>query len=138
MEKLILVRKGSEVYHNDVKLPIAKQAKKGPGNECVKIAGLPGSNGQQWLSLSKLNDGANEILCQGRVITNKASTKSTTYTLTPEEAAEVEALQAQIDIIIDAAKARYVPKPDLSVDPTVMSEVERLAKIEEIKKYYGL
>ena len=44
----------------------------------------------------------------------------------------------QLDAIIEAAKARYVAKPKLDVDPSKMTEAEREAKIAEIKKYYGL
>lgn len=131
---LKLERKGMEVFCNGQKLTVVPQATKGPNKEVVKIAGLEGSNGQKWVALAKLKEGPNELECQGRevVVTGKS------YQLTEEESKKVKDLQAQIDAIIEAAKARYVAKPKLDVDPSQMSETERLAKIEEIKKYYGL
>ncbi len=130
---LVLVRKGQEVFYNGQKLTIVEQATKGPGKEVVKVKGLEGSNGQQWISLSRLSEGKNELECQGREVTTTSR-----YTLTAEEAARVKELQTELDSIIQAAKDRYVQKPNLNVDPTKMSEAERLAKIEEVKKYYGL
>lgn len=132
---LVLERKGMEVYCNGVKLTIVEQRTKGPGKEVVKVAGLPGSNGQKWVSLSKLKEGINELETQGREVT---ITSTRSYQLTPEEAQKVKELQAQIDQIIEGAKARYVAKPKLDVDPTKMTEEERQAKIQEIMKYYGL
>lgn len=131
---LVLERKGSEVFCKGVKLTIVPQATKGPNKEVVKVAGLEGSNGQKWVSLAKLKEGINELECQGREVTY--STKS--YQLTQEEAQEVKELQARIDAIIEGAKARYVKKPNLALDPSKLSEEERLAQIELIKKYYGL
>lgn len=130
---LLLVRKGNEVFCNGQKLTIVKQETKGPGKEVVKIKGLEGSNGQQWISLSRLVEGHNEVECQGREVTTTSR-----YTLTSEEAKRVKELQEELDSIIQGAKDRYVQKPNLNVDPTKMSEEERLAKIEELKKYYGL
>lgn len=133
MSKLVLERKGNEVFHNGVKLTIVSQATKGPGKEVVKIKGLEGSNGQQWVSLSRLVEGENAIECQGREVTTTSK-----YTLTSEEAKRVKELQEELDKIIQGAKDRYVQKPNLNVDPSKMTEAERLAKIEEVKKYYGL
>lgn len=130
---LVLERKGDDVYHNDIKLTIVAQATKGVGKEVVKIKGLEGSNGQQWVSLSRLQEGINEIECQGREVSSGKK-----YTLTEEEKEEIKDLQSRIDEIIEIAKARYVAKPNLDIDPSKMSEAERLAKIEEIKKYYNM
>lgn len=130
---LKLVRTGDEVYFEGRKLVINAQASKGPNNEVVKIEGLPGSNGQKWLSLSKLKEGENEFECEARKFS-----KAQKYTLTAEEQEEVDRLQARIDEIIENAKSRYVPMPNLSVDPSKLSEEERLALIEQIKKYYQL
>lgn len=130
---LVLERKGNEVFHNNSKLTIVEQATKGPGKEVVKIKGLEGSNGQQWISLSRLVEGKNEVECQGREVTTTSR-----YTLTKEEAKRVKELQEELDAIIQGAKDRYVQKPNLNIDPSKMSEAERLAKIEELKKYYGL
>lgn len=131
---LVLERKGSEVFFEGKKLTIVPQATKGPNKEVVKIAGLEGANGQKWYALAKLKEGLNEIECQGRevVVTGKS------YQLTQEEAQKVKELQSQIDAIIEGAKARYVAKPRLDVDPSKLSEEERRKKIEELKKYYGL
>lgn len=132
---LVLERKGMEVYCEGVKLTIVPQATKGPNKEVVKVAGLRGSNGQKWVSLSKLKEGINEVETQGREVT---ITSTRSYQLTPEESQKVKELQSQIDKIIEGAKARYVAKPKLDVDPTKMTEEERQAKIQEIMKYYGL
>lgn len=131
---LKLTRKGNEVFFEGKKLTIVPQATKGPNKEVVKIAGLEGSNGQKWYALAKLKEGENEVECQGRevVVTGKA------YQLTEEESKKVKDLQAQIDAIIEAAKARYVAKPKLDVDPSKMTQTEREAKMAELKKYYGL
>lgn len=130
---MVLTRKGDEVFFGDKKLTIVAQASKGPGKEVVKVEGLEGSNGQKWVSLARLKEGDNEVVTQGREVTTTSR-----YSLTPEEKAKVDSLQAQIDTIVNAAKARFVAKPTLVVDPTKLTEEERLAKIEEIKKYYGL
>ena len=131
---LKLTRKGNEVFFEGKKLTIVEQATKGPGKEVVKIAGLEGSNGQERLALAKLKEGENSVECQGR----EGVVETKTYSLTEDEAKKVKELQAQIDAIIEAAKARYVAKPKLDVDPSKMTEAEREAKIAEIKKYYGL
>lgn len=130
---LKLVRTGDEVYFEGRKLVINAQASKGPNNEVVKIEGLPGSNGQKWISLSRLKEGENEFECEARKFS-----KAQKYTLTAEEQEEVDRLQARIDEIIENAKSRYVPMPNLSVDPSKLSEEERLELIEQIKKYYQL
>lgn len=127
---LVLERKGDEVFCNGQKLTIVAQASKGPNKEVVKVAGLEGANGQKWVSLSKLKEGLNEIECNGReVSTSKA------YVLTEEEKAQVAELQSQIDAIIEVAKARYVAKPKLNIDPSKLSEEERVAYIANLEKY---
>lgn len=130
---LVLERKGNEVFCNGQKLTIVTQATKGPGKEVVKVQGLEGSNGQKWVSLSKLVEGLNEIECQGREV---VSTQK--YTLTQEERERVNQLQSEIDSIINKAKERYVSKPNLNMDPSKLTEEERLALIDQITKYYGL
>lgn len=128
-----LERINDEVFFEGKKLTIVAQATKGPGKEVVKIEGLPGSNGQKWISLKRLEQGINEIQCEAREVTVGAK-----YKLTAEEQARVNELQNEIDEIINAAKARYVAKPDLNIDPSKMTEAERLAKIAELKAYLGL
>lgn len=128
-----LERINDEVFFEGKKLTIVAQATKGPGKEVVKIEGLPGSNGQKWISLKRLEQGINEIQCEAREVTVGQK-----YKLTAEEQARVNELQNEIDEIINAAKARYVAKPDLNIDPSKMTEAERLAKIAELKAYLGI
>lgn len=133
---LVLTRKGDKVYYNDVynndiELKINAQASKGAGNEVVNIDGLPSSNGQKWVSLSKLQQGTNNITCKARIV-SKTTQK---YELTPEEAKEVATLQGKIDAIIEVAKARYVAKPNLNVDIASLSDAEKEALIEQVQNY---
>lgn len=132
---MLLVRKGNEVFCNGKKLTIVKQASKGPGNEVVKIDGVEGSNGQKWISLSRLVEGDNEIFTQAREVTSTQS-----YRLDEEETKEVKALQSRIDEIIENAKSRFVAKPKLDNLDKIkeMSEEEKQAQIERIMKYYNL
>lgn len=128
---LVLTRKGADVYHNDVKLTVVAQATKGEGKEVVKIDGLEGSNGQKWVSLSRLVEGENEIECKAREVS-----ASQRYTLTEDEKAEVAELQARIDEIIAKAKARYVAPIDLrKIDTTKMTDEQRDAVIKELEKF---
>lgn len=128
---LVLTRKGADVYHNDVKLTIVAQTTKGEGKEVVKIEGLEGSNGQKWVSLSRLVEGDNEIECKAREVST-----SQRYTLTEDEKAEVAELQARIDEIIAKAKARYVAPIDLrKIDTTKMTDEQRDAVIKELEKF---
>lgn len=121
---LVLERKGDEVFCNGRKLTINPQATKGPNKEVVKVDGLEGSNGQKWISLSRLNEGINKIECQAREITH-----SVKYQLTDEEQAKVDELQAQIDAIIEAAKARK----ELTLEDIKKLPVDQ--QIIELEKY---
>lgn len=127
---LVLERKGNEVYCQGQKLTIVAQATKGPGKEVVKIKGLEGSNGQTWISLSRLNEGLNEVECKAREVVSTSK-----YQLTSEEKARIAELQAEIDSIIEAAKARYVAKPNLNVNPASMTEAQRLELAAQLEKY---
>lgn len=128
---LELERKGSEVFCNGNKLKIISQSNKGPGKEVVKVEGLEGSNSQKWVSLSRLKEGLNTIECKGRqVISN-----SKKYQLTKEEQEKVAKLQSQIDEIVNKAKERYVPVPNLKVNIKEMTEEQKRAKIEEVQRY---
>jgi len=138
MEKLVLIRKDRDVYHDGTKLTRVDQSTKGAGNEVIKIEGLPNANGKKWVSLSLLAEGVNELTCTARDVTRHAQTPSQKYVLTADEQHIVTQLQAQIDAIVNAAKARFVPKPDLNVDPSKMTPEEREAKIAEVRKYFGL
>ena len=127
---LKLERINDEVYYNDTKLKINKQASKGPGNEVVYIKDCPEANGQTWISLSRLHDGINEIECKARELTihNK-------YELTKDEISRIAELQAEIDAIKAAAKARYVEKPNFKLDISKLSEAEKQAHIEQVQNY---
>lgn len=127
---LALERKGDEVFCQGVKLTIVKQETKGPGKEVVKVEGLEGSNGQKWVSLSRLKEGVNEVECKAREVVSTSK-----YTLTSEEKARIDELQAEIDSIIATAKARYVAKPNLNVDPSKMTEEQRLELAAQLEKY---
>lgn len=130
---LKLERIENEVYCEGKKLTIVPQSTKGPNMEVVKIEGLPGSNGQKWVSLRKLHEGINEIECQGKEVTTHKK-----YQLTEEEQNEINTLQSRIDEIIENAKRRYVEKPNLNLDPSKLTLEERLAEVEKLKAYYGL
>jgi hypothetical protein len=125
---LTLVRNGKDVFHNGIKLTRVDQATKGPGNEVIKIEGLEGSNGAKWISLSKLQEGTNEVNVQGKVITNTGS-----YTLTPQEKAEVDKLQARIDEIKSIARSRFQPK---KVDLTKLSAEDLEKYIAQLRKIH--
>lgn len=132
---MLLVRKDNDVFFNGKKLTIVKQASKGAGNEVVKIDGLEGSNGQKWISLSKLQQGENDFFTQAREV---VATQS--YRLNEEETKEVKALQAKIDAIINNAKSRYVAKPKLDDIAKIkdMTKEDKERAIAEIAKYYDL
>ena len=140
MDKLVLIRKDRDVYFENKKLPRVDQSTKGPGNEVIKIDGLPNSNGKKWISLNLLAEGVNELTCTARDVTRHAQTPSQkrNYVLNADEQHIVTQLQAQIDAIINAAKARFIPKPDLNCDPSKMTLEEREAKAAEIRRYFGL
>jgi hypothetical protein len=122
-----LERINDEVFFEGKKLTIVAQATKGPGKEVVKIEGLPGSNGQKWISLKRLDQGINEIQCEAREVTVSAK-----YKLTAEEQAKVNEYQAKIDAIIEGAKARYIPNLDKieKIDFSTLSDDER-ARLKE-------
>ena len=130
---LKLERIENEVYCEGKKLTIVPQSTKGPNMEVVKIEGLPGSNGQKWVSLRKLHEGINEIECQAKEVTTHKK-----YQLTEEEQNEINTLQSRIDEIIENAKRRYVEKPNLNLDPSKLTLEERMAEVEKLKAYYGL
>lgn len=118
---LTLFRKGNKVFYNNQELTIVEQKTKGEGREVVKIAGLDGSNGQKWISLSKLVEGKNELTGL-----KKVERTINVYTLTKEEKEEVDKLQKQIDDIVELAKTRHkLSKPRRLEDMT----------IEELEEY---
>jgi hypothetical protein len=124
-----LVRSGNVVSCNGIKLTMVEQKTKGPGNEVVKIEGLPGANGQKWVSLRSLQEGLNQVNTKGREV---VATQS--YTLNMVEKAEIDKLQNRINEIKEIAKQRYVAKPTF-VDPTGLTKEQRELKAQEIEKY---
>lgn len=127
---IILERNGDEVFCEGVKLPIVAQAHKGPGKECVRIEGLDGSNGQKWVSLSKLNQGLNTVETKAREVSIGQR-----YQLTDEEQSRIDELQSEIDAIKAQAKARYVAKPNFKANIDALSKADKLAYIDQIKTY---
>lgn len=116
-----LTRKGRDVFYEGTKLTRVDQATKGPNQEVIKIDGLEGSNGAKWISLSRLQEGLNEIEVKGKTVTNSGS-----YTLTQTEKDEMNKLQKRIDEIKEIGRKRYqLTKPK---DLTKMS-------IEELEEY---
>lgn len=125
---LVLERKDNEVFCDGKKLTINPQSTKGPNKEVVKIDGLEGSNGQKWVSLTRLEEGLNSIETTQRIVTS-----SKKYTLTSDEQEKVDNLQSQIDSIIEVAKSRYVP--NLSVkDLEKNTSLTKEQKIEYLQK----
>jgi len=126
---LKLTRKGRDVFYEGTKLTRVDQATKGPGNEVIKIDGLEGSNGAKWISLSKLQEGENEIEVKGKIVTNSGS-----YTLTQSEKDEMAKLQKRIDEIKAIGRKRYeLTKPK---DLTKMSIEELEAYLVEKRKIH--
>lgn len=124
-----LTRKGRDVFYEGTKLTRVDQATKGPGNEVIKIEGLPGTNGAKWISLSKLQEGLNEIEVKGKEVTNSGS-----YTLTQSEKDEIAKLQKRIDEIKEIGRKRYqLTKPR---DLTKMSIEELEAYLVEKRKIH--
>ena len=125
---LVLERKENEVYYNNIKLKINPQASKGPNNEVVYIKDCPEANGQTWISLTRLKQGINEIEC-------KAKTVSSKYELTEEEKSRIAELEQEIAQIKENARKRYVEKPNLKLDPSKLTQEEKLAEIAKLQKY---
>ena len=130
-----LERIGNEVYCKGVKLKINPQTSKGSGHEVINIEGLEGNPGKKWLSLSLLKKGLNTFSddkLQPKQVTNHQK-----YSLTTEEKAEVDKLQAQIDAIIAKAKERYVPKKtkvqDMSIEELETYLAQKKAEQEALK-----
>lgn len=117
---LTLERKGYEITCDGKKLTVVKQKTKGPNKEVVKIEGLEGSNGKKWLSLSLIPDNATTTFTDDELVPHEV----TKYELTPEETKEVAELQAKIDAIINAAKARYVPTNKKDITKMSIAELE--------------
>jgi hypothetical protein len=128
---LKLTRTGNDVFHNGTKLTRVDQATKGPGNEVIKIEGLPGSNGAKWISLSKLREGENTVEVQGKQVTNSGS-----YSYTPEEKTELDKLQTRINEIKTQAKLRYESQPK-KVDASKLTPEQLEEYIAKLRKIHA-
>lgn len=128
-------KNGLTIKVNGVECPVNKQASKGANKEVVSIKKVVGPQYQEWISLSRLQEGSQKIELKPR----KQVVLGAKYTLTKEELVEVDSLQSKIDEIIENAKKRYVPTSiNLKCDPTKMTLEQRMAKIEELKKFMGV
>lgn len=128
---LVLERKGCEVFYNNKQLKINTQSSKGPNKEVVWVGDLEEANGQQWVSLSKLKEGTNEIECKKRVIKN-----GNKYFLTEEERQRIEEIDKEKEAIIENAKQRYETCKNLDkIDPSKMSQSEIDKAIENLILY---
>ncbi len=133
-QQLTLTRTNGVVMHEGVELKINAQASKGANREVVKIAGLPGAGGQTWLSLSKIKEGTHIYACSAGA--NAGTTLG--GALTPDEQKRVDDLQAQIDAIKAAARARAAAT---KIDPKTVGALSDDAKrelIAQLQKSLGL
>jgi len=125
-------RDGLTIKVNGVECPVNKQESKGPNKEVVNIKKVVGPQYQEWISLSRLQEGVQEVELKPR----KEVVLGAKYTLTKEEQEEVDSLKARIEEIIEGAKKRYVPsKLNLNLDVSKLSEEQRQAEIEKVMKY---
>jgi len=126
---LELVRQGKDVYFEGRKLTRVDQSSKGPNNEVIKIEGLPGANGQKWVSLRQLQEGTNQVNTKGKEVS-----ATQTYTLNMVEKEEIDRLTARINEIKENARKRYTPKPKF-VDPTTLNQDERENLAKQVENY---
>lgn len=101
---ITLTRKENEVFCNGQKLQIIPQASKGPGNEAVRIEGLPGANGRKWIMLKSLDEGDNTIEVES--LHRTKSDRSQNISLTDTERAEIQAHKDAIEAIMVNARKR--------------------------------
>ena len=115
-----------EVTRNGKKLPILKQASKGPGNEQVILYKEPDLvEYQKFVGLRRLGHGDNEIELQPR---REVALKSkVVYTL--EEQQELDTLKARIKEIEDAAKSRM---PVISKTKSLKAQLEEMS-VEQLE-----
>ena len=123
---LKLVRTEEGVFYEGRKLTIVPQTSKGVGKEVVKILGLPGSDGAEYISLSRIPMGENEVQPQ----------KRSSCLLTDEEKKRIDELQGEIDAIKAKARQRNLKKVDLKTVEAVMAmdEEARDAYINMLEK----
>lgn len=132
-----LTRVGNEVWSGEQKLSINPQASKGPNNEVVNIAGVPGANGKKWMSLSRIKEGTHDYTAAAKTQTqargqNQFVTPS--YTLTTSEQDEVTRLEQLKQVIINKAieRTKFLSKLN---DVTSIAEEDKdatMSRLEEI------
>lgn len=133
---LTLYKDGLKVMHNNKPLRVNLQSNKkdGKGDPVVYVGGLLGAGGQQWISLSRLKEGRNDIITK----TRSKRANSSGWSLTDDERKQIDALQKQIDDIKAKAKERHNSKPNLKLNPSEMSDEQKLAEVEKLRKFLGL
>lgn len=115
-----------EVTRNGKKLPIQKQASKGPGNEQVVLYKEPDLvEYQKFVSLRRLGDGDNEIELQPRRDVKLQSK----VVYTSEELEALNALKAKIKEIEDAARSRM---PVISKTKSLKAQLEEMS-VEQLE-----
>ena len=129
MKKVEIIKNGYEVMVDGVACKVIKQESKGANKEVVDIEKAVGTDWQKYISLSKLVEGPQEVELKPRKVVD-----SKNYTLTEEEKTQIEELQAQIDAIIDAAKARYVKFSFKStIDTSKLNNAQKLEAIRQLE-----
>ena len=129
MKKVEIVKNGYEIIVNNVACKVIKQESKGLNKEVVDIEKAVGPEYQRYVSLSKLVDGSQIVELKPRKIV-----ESKQYSLTQEEQTQIDELQAQIDAIIEAAKARYVKVSFKStIDTSKLSDAQKLEAIRQLE-----
>ena len=124
-----IIKNGHEIIVNGIKCKVIRQESKGPNKEVVDIEKAVGTDWQKYISLSKLAEGSQDVQLKPRKVVD-----SKNYTLTEEEKTQVEELQAQIDAIIENAKARYVKFSFKStIDTSKLNNAQKLEAIRQLE-----
>ena len=119
--KIEIVKNGEEIIVNGVKCPVKHERAK--NNTYLDIDKLGFEAWQKHIGLQFLVEGKQEFELKPR--SNKGAKAK--YTLTPEEEQEIAELNARIDEIIEAAKARYVK-------PIKFNKIKDVSKLTEEQK----
>lgn len=129
MKKVEIVKNGYEIIVNNVACKVIKQESKGLNKEVVDIEKAVGPEYQRYVSLSKLVDGSQIVELKPRKIV-----ESKQYSLTQDEQTQIDELQAQIDAIIEAAKARYVAPSKVNLNNiNNLTNEQKLALIAQLE-----
>ena len=129
MKKVEIVKNGYEVMVDGIKCKVIKQESKGANKEVVDIEKAVGTDWQKYISLSKLVEGSQDVQLKPRKVVD-----SKNYTLTEDEKTQIEELQAQIDAIIENAKARYVKFSFKStIDASKLNNAQKLEAIRQLE-----